>query len=64
MDFSGGTVSQHKATEERRYRVELAVVILIGVAIAVGAVVAILSLTGSPADDERQEFGGLSAGVD
>ncbi|SDU34972.1 hypothetical protein SAMN04488563_1232 [Jiangella alkaliphila] len=64
MDFSGGSVSQHKATEERRYRVELAVVVLIGIAIAVGAVIAILSLGGSSGDDLPQEFGGLSAGVE
>lgn len=63
VDFSGGTVSQHKASEERRYRVEVAVVILIGLVIAVGAVIAILSLGGSSGDDVRQEFGGLSAGA-
>lgn len=60
MDFSGGTVSQHKATEERRYRMELAVVILIGLAVAAAAVAAILVLGGSSGDD-LQEFGGLSA---
>jgi hypothetical protein len=64
VDFSGGSVSQHKATEERRYRVELAVVILIGIAIAVGAVIAILSLGGSSSDDAPQEFSGRSAGVE
>lgn len=61
MDFSGGTVSQHKASEERRYRTELAVVILIGVAIAVGAVVAIMSLGGSSDDELPQQFNGSSA---
>ncbi|WP_275261766.1 hypothetical protein [Jiangella aurantiaca] len=43
---------------------ELAVVILIGLAVAVGAVVAILSLGGSSGDDVRQEFGGLPAAVE
>ncbi|WP_269813846.1 hypothetical protein [Jiangella endophytica] len=42
----------------------MAVVILIGLAIAVGAVIAILSLGGSSGDDLQQEFGGLSAGVE
>ncbi|MBB5787055.1 hypothetical protein [Jiangella mangrovi] len=53
-------MSQHKASEERRYRTELAVVILIGLAIAVGAVVAIMSLGGS-SDDPPQQFNGQSA---
>ncbi|SDT67873.1 hypothetical protein [Jiangella sp. DSM 45060] len=53
-------MSQHKATEERRYRMELAVVILIGLAVAAAAVAAILVLGGSSGDD-LQEFGGLSA---
>ncbi|WP_162605250.1 hypothetical protein [Jiangella ureilytica] len=53
-------MSQHKATEERRYRTELAVVILIGIAIAVGAVVAIMSQGGS-SDDLPQQFNGSSA---
>lgn len=56
-------MSQHKATEERRYRTELAVVILIGLAIAVGAVVAIMSLGGS-GDDQPQQFNGLPAVVE
>ncbi|WP_158602764.1 hypothetical protein [Jiangella rhizosphaerae] len=56
-------MSQHKATEERRYRIELAVVVLIGLVIAVGAVIAILSLSG-PGDDLQQEFGGLPAAVE
>ncbi|WP_158564231.1 hypothetical protein [Jiangella anatolica] len=57
-------MSQHKATEERRYRLELAVVILIGLAVAAAAIIAILSLGGSPGDDLQQEFGGLSASLD
>lgn len=52
-------MSQHKATEERRYRWELAVVIAIGLAVAIGAIVAILS-AGSSRDD-LEEFGGLPA---
>jgi hypothetical protein len=59
VDFSGGSVSQHKATEERRYRLELAVVIAIGLAIAAIAVAAILS--GGSSSSDLEEFGGLPA---
>lgn len=59
----GGSVSQHKATEERRYRMELAVVVAIGVALAVIAVATILALNPSPREN-LEEYGGLSASID
>ncbi|WP_162606379.1 hypothetical protein [Jiangella asiatica] len=55
-------MSQHKATEERRYRLELAAVIAVGLALAVIAVVAILAVNPSPRDD-LEEFGGLPASI-
>lgn len=55
-------MSQHKATEERRYRMELAVVVAIGVALAVIAVATILALNPSPREN-LEEYGGLSASV-
>lgn len=56
-------MSQHKATEERRYRLELAFVIGVGLALAAAAVIAILSISPSSGND-LEEFGGQSATLD
>lgn len=44
--IGGVAVSQHKATEERRYRAELVAVIGVGLLLAIIAVVVILSVGG------------------
>lgn len=42
---------QHKATAERRYRMELAVVVGVGVLIALVAVIAILTINPAPVEE-------------
>ena len=42
---------QHKATAERRYRMELAVVVGVGLLIAIVAVVAILTINPDPVEE-------------
>lgn len=61
--LSGGSVSQHKATEERRYRMELITVIAVGLILAIIAVATILSINPS-SNQDLEEFGGLQASIE
>ncbi len=54
-------MSQHKATEERRYRTELVAVIGVGLLLAIIAVVTILSVGGGESVGEQDEFETLPA---